>query len=206
MQKQIFLMANPKKNNNKNASTSKKKEKGKGFFKSLIAFFKDTRVHKTFGLFLCLFSIFLLISFISYFFTWENDNSFLSSNFYEFFTAKKPVSNWMGRFCALLSDIFINRWFGMASFIFLLLFFITGFKLFLKITLLPLGKLYRHALFWIIWLSTTLGFIFYGRTISYLGGAFGKETSAMLIDLMGQFGLGLLLFFSLAVFSFFSYN
>jgi len=199
-------MAASKKNNTKSSSTPKKKEKGKGFFKSLMAFFKDTRVHKTFGLFLCLFSIFLLISFISYFFTWENDESFLSGSFYNFFTTNEPVSNWMGRFGALLSDIFIKRWFGVASFIFLLLFFITGFKLFLKINLLPLGKTFRHALFWILWLSTTLGFVLYGRTISYLGGVFGSQTSSLLMELMGRFGLGLLLFFSLAVFSFFSYN
>jgi len=202
-------MAAAKNNKTKNSTPSTKKVKKKGFFRSLITFFKDTRVHKTFGLFLCLFSIFLLVSFISYFFTGKDDESFLYSSFSEFLFYKGLVFNWMGRFGAFFSDLFIKKWFGVASFAFILLFFITGLRVFLKIRLLPLGKTYRHTLFWILWLSTTLGFIFY-NSLSFpqniLGGVFGHQISSWLVELMGKLGIGLLLFFTLTVFSFFSYN
>ena len=200
-------MASAKNGKTKNSTPVKKKEKKQGFIKSLIAFFKDTRVHKVSGLFLCLFSIFLLISFISYFFTGKQDESFLYSTFSDFFFKNAIVSNWMGRFGAFLSDLFINRWFGVASFAFILLFFITGLRVFLNIRLLPLRKTYGHALFWVLWLSTTLGFILnYSQSLGFLGGVFGHQTSSWLVELMGKLGLGLLLFFSLTVFTFFAYN
>jgi len=199
-------MAEPKKTKKTNGAT--KKTKGKGFFKALIAFFKDTRVHKVAGLFLCLFTVFLLLSFISYFFTWEADNDFIkSSSAYDFFFTDQSINNWMGRFGALFSDIFIDRWFGVASFALLLLFFVTGVKMFLSYSLLPLGKTFRHVLFWLLWVSVTLGFLFYNNsTLNYLGGVFGHQTAGWLMELLGKIGLGLILFFILAVFAVFSYK
>ncbi len=198
-------MAASKKTKTQNKSTPKKKSK-KNFIKSLISFFKDARVHKTLGLFLCLFSVFLLISFISYFFTYKTDQSFIEScSFRSFLFDEYEINNWMGRLGAFFSHIFIKSWFGLASFIFILLFFITGLKIFININLLPLQKTYKHALFWIVWTSVTLGLIFGNDTFGF-GGVFGYQTSSWLVELMSNFGLGLLLFFSLFVFLFFSYN
>jgi len=186
--------------------SSSKKSSVKGFFKSLISFFKDKRVHKTFGLFLSLFSVFLFVSFISYFFTYKDDQSFIEScTLRSFFFDEYPVNNWMGRTGAFFSNLFIKKWFGLASFTFILLFFVTGVKIFLDYTLLPLKKTYKHALFWIIWSSTLLGLIFGNDSFGF-GGVFGFHTSSWFVELISIFGLGLLLFFSLTVFLFFSYN
>jgi len=168
-------MAVAKKEKTKNPAPAKKKEKKKGFFKSLISFFKDTRVHKTFGLFLCLFSVFLLVSFISYFFSGKQDDSLPYDNLYNLFFGKDIAFNWMGKVGAFFSDMFIKRWLGVASLGFILLFFVTGLRLFLNFRLLPLRKTFSHSLFWVLWLSTTFGFIFYYSLTfpqNILGGVF----------------------------------
>jgi len=184
--------------------TKNPKKKKQSFFKKMVAFFKDPRVHKTFGLFLCLFSLFLFVSFISYFSTWKADESIVDkAKWYNILFSDEPVNNWMGRLGAYFAHIFLKKWFGIASFGILFLFFINGLKLFINVSLLPLLKTFKHTLFWIIWLSTTLAFL---NIQDFLGGAFGIHTSLMFVKMMGKLGLAILLFFSLAAFLFFSYD
>lgn len=194
----------------KNAKNGKEKapsRKNKGFFASLKAFLKDSRVHKAFGLFLSLFSVFLLVSFISFFFSFKDDEAEIKSSTYEFLFGQGTYKNLMGRFGAYFSDLFIARWFGVAAFAFILLFFVSGIRIFLNYSLLPIGKMFRHAIFWIIWVSTTLGLIFIQyANLNFLGGGFGYFTAKWLSILIGEPGLGLLLFFTLTVFLFFSYD
>jgi len=162
-----------------------------------------------FELFLCLFSVFLLVSFISYFFSGKQDDSLPYDNLYNLFFGKDIAFNWMGKVGAFFSDMFIKRWLGVASLGFILLFFVTGLRLFLNFRLLPLRKTFSHSLFWVLWLSTTFGFIFYYSLTfpqNILGGVFGQQISSWLIEMMGKFGLTLVLFFSLTVFAFFAYN
>ncbi len=54
---------------------SGKKNSFSRFFQSVVLFFEDKRLHAIVGSFLILFSIFLLVSFVSYFYNWETDFS-----------------------------------------------------------------------------------------------------------------------------------
>src|SRR5215217_4836114 len=107
---------------------------------------QDGRVIKIAGLFFLLLSIYFLAAFTSYLFTWEQDQSYVSatnggwSNLFktseelaERGIADPLVDNWLGKFGALLSNQFIYEWFGVASFVFVFVFFIVGYRMLFKV-------------------------------------------------------------------------
>jgi len=161
---------------------------------------------QVFGLALMLFSIFLLIAFVSYLFTWKIDQSKVELPLVEFlFDAEVEVENWLGKIGAITSHLFIYRWFGIASFAFVYLFFLFGFKVLFKISLLPLKKSLKVSFFALIWSSIFLAF-FFSDQLYYLGGAFGFEVDQYLQGIFGTVGMGLLIFFALTVFLIISFN
>jgi S-DNA-T family DNA segregation ATPase FtsK/SpoIIIE len=98
---------------------------------------QDGRAIKIAGLFFLLMSLFFLIAFTSYLFTWQQDQSYVSAangGWHNLFTSQAelklkgidPVENWLGKFGALLSNQFIFEWFGIASFFFVFVFFVIG--------------------------------------------------------------------------------
>jgi S-DNA-T family DNA segregation ATPase FtsK/SpoIIIE len=150
------------------------------------------------GLFLVLFSIVLFFSFTSYFFTWQAD---------DYMKQGDQASNWIGASGRAISKLFIERWFGIASYAFVLLSFIYGVKMLLGNTLLPLWKTTRLSILAMIWLSLTFGF-FWGTNpgLSILGGEFGALYSGWLNGAIGKIGTGLLLLFVLLSFLIINYN
>jgi S-DNA-T family DNA segregation ATPase FtsK/SpoIIIE len=145
------------------------------------------------GTLLLLLSVYLFISFVSYLFTWKQDqNLILDTGFFEFIfgDTSTEVSNWLGKFGAWVSHLFIYSWFGIASFAFSLLFFISGIRLLLNIRLLPLRKTYVVALVGILWTSIFLGL--FSANVNYLGGVFGNTMHAWLSSAFGEFGAFLL--------------
>ena len=107
--------------------------------------FQDGRFIKIVGLFFVILSLYFLIAFTSYLFTWEDDHSYVIdanggwSNLFK--TAEELkldqitpiVQNWLGKFGALLSHQFIYEWFGLASFLFIFVFFVIGYRLLFKV-------------------------------------------------------------------------
>ncbi|MGC9342947.1 MAG: DNA translocase FtsK 4TM domain-containing protein, partial [Bacteroidales bacterium] len=93
---------------------AKKKKANNGFLKSFIRFFRDERFRITFGTFLILFAIYMLLAFISYFFTWKADQDFRWAAVFS--GPDITVENHAGKIGAWLSAQFLNRWFGLASF------------------------------------------------------------------------------------------
>ena len=171
------------------------------------AFIKDERFHKVLGLFFLVSSVYLLIAFISYFLTWELDDSNFSRSATAFLLDNSaPTSNWMGRIGALISFVFIKQWFGVASFVFILVFLVTGLKLFLNIKLLPIGLTYKYSFFGIIWFSIAFGFFFKSPEYLILGGTFGYQLNIWLTGILGEIGTALLLFFALFSFLIIAFN
>ncbi|HPE54783.1 MAG TPA: DNA translocase FtsK 4TM domain-containing protein [Bacteroidales bacterium] len=179
--------ANSLKNSKKTSGSAASKRSRKNPFKPVIAFLKSEKFRKVAGLFFVMFSVVLFFAFISYFFTWQADH------------AVKPgedARNWIGKAGRAISMIFIERWFGIGSFAFVLLFFMFGVKWLMKVTLLPLWKTTRLALLFMLWFSLSLGFLFGGSdNFSVLGGEFGKVYSDILSEYLGRIGAGLLLLF-----------
>ncbi len=166
----------------------------------------NERLHKLTGAFL-LFIItpYLTVAFASYFFTWQTDQDKVLGPLSTLLMGDIHVDNILGKFGALVSHIFIHDWFGATSFFFPLISFIVGLRLLMEIKILPLAKTFRFGLFFMLFGSIALGFIF-RDSLFYLGGVFGFETSSWLNSVVGAIGTGLLLVFVFLCFLIISFN
>ncbi len=152
------------------------------------------------GTILLLLSIYLFIAFISYLFTWKQDqNLIIDKGFFEFIfgDTSAEVSNWLGKFGAWISHLFIYSWFGVASFAFSMLCFITGMRLLVNIRLLPLRQTYIVTFIGILWTSIFFGL--FSSDIHYLGGVFGHSMHIWLSSVLGEFGAVLLVLVTLFI-------
>jgi S-DNA-T family DNA segregation ATPase FtsK/SpoIIIE len=179
--------------------------------------FQNDRALKIFGLFLLIMSLFFLVAFTSYLFTWKEDQSYIYganggiSNLAIKKTLKEisdaadstpVVQNWLGKVGAYISNLFIYEWFGIASFIFVFVFFVIGYRLLFKIRLYPIRRTVAYSIFLIVFISVTLGFFhaFVSEAPHFLEGNFGFWSNKLLDAQIGQTGtLGLLVFAALTV-------
>ncbi|WP_297797600.1 DNA translocase FtsK [uncultured Eudoraea sp.] len=145
------------------------------------------------GSLLVLLSIALFFSFISYYFSWQDDQSVLT----EFGDRNEQATNLLNKFGASVSHFFMYRGFGVASFIFPVLLCITGLYLFLSLEKKGLLGKWIWGLVFIIWTSITLGFFAIDRPL--LGGLIGYEMNDFLQDYTGKIGVLLILLFGLTV-------
>jgi len=177
---------------------------------------ENGRAVKIAGLFSLLLSVYFLIAFTSYLFTWQEDQSYISSTnggwhnlatgvtMREISDANTPLAaqNWLGKFGALLSNQFIYEWFGVASFLFIFVFFVLGYRLLFKVRLFSMPKTLAYSLFAIVFLSTAIGY-FHAFIIDYphfLEGGFGYWSNKLLAAQIGPAGTGgLLIFLALTV-------
>lgn len=143
------------------------------------------------GSFLVILGILLCIAFISFFFTGEADQSSLSN----FTSREAETQNWLSKSGAWLSDLFIQRGFGVASFIFSGLIFLSGVYVLMDIAKAKLRKHWFWGILVIIWLSVLFGF--FGNKNDILGGTIGFEINIFLQDYIGKIGTSLLLLFGL---------
>ncbi len=185
--------------------TSKKKKKS--IFSQLSFKFdrKDERIWKVLGLLFVLASIYLLIAFTSYLFTWEADqDEVLNQSWNILFDTEAKMSNWLGRLGAIVSHQFFYMWFGVASYIVVFLCFIVGVSWMLNRPLKRFYKVFRFSFFLLLWTSLLLAFLFTVPGIitqSYFpwGGAFGEAASNWLGAFLGQIGMILFLLFTIGV-------
>ena len=177
--------------------------------------FNDGRLSKIIGLFFLIVSIYFMVAFTSYLFTWKDDQSYVMdanggwSNLLktqlELTKAglnQSVVQNWLGKFGALLSHQFIYEWFGVASFLFIGIFFIIGYRMLFKIKVLSIPKTLAYSFFLLLFISISLAF-FHAFIIDYphyLEGEFGFWTNRLLQVQIGNAGIaGLLAFAGLSV-------
>jgi S-DNA-T family DNA segregation ATPase FtsK/SpoIIIE len=175
----------------------------------VVKFLEDERTFKISGLFLLLVSAFLLIAFTSYFFTWKQDQSLVEGSWFDLLRfSDKKVDNWLGKMGAIASHQFMHTWFGLASFAFVLLAFLTGFKILFKADLMPLKRTIRYSIFSLLYLPPALSFIVnQHEELLYLGGGIGYQMNMWLNLSLGAIGTGFLmafvgLSFAVAVFNF----
>ncbi|RZK48854.1 MAG: DNA translocase FtsK [Pedobacter sp.] len=175
----------------------------------------DGRFLKIVGLLFLIISVYFFISFFSYLFTWQEDQSYVSdanggwSNLFKSELellesgVKDPiVENWLGKFGALLAHQFIYKWFGVSSFLFIFIFFILGYRLLFKVRIFSIEKTFGYSLFFILFISLTLGFLhsFLSPAPHFLEGQFGFWANKLLTVQIGQAGVaGLVLFLGLSI-------
>ncbi|GAA4300108.1 DNA translocase FtsK [Aestuariibaculum suncheonense] len=122
-------------------------------------------------------------------FTGEADQSTLS----DFASRDVQPKNWLSKTGAWLSDLFIQRGFGVASFIFAGLVCLSGVYILTDSNRTKLRKHWFWGILIIIWLSVFFGF--FGTKIDILGGTVGYEINTYLQDFIGKIGVSLLLLF-----------
>ncbi len=190
--------------NSKQNSTEKKSSSGNPlkkvstFFSDLIA---NEKLNKSIGVFILVFSAFLILAFSSYLFTWQVDQNIISNHWND---PSVQAENWAGKLGAYFAHQFIFNGFGVASFLFILLSFILGFRILFKVKLLPLGKSFAYSIFSIIWISIFLSYFFHAMPI--LGGAFGFQSNLWLSSIIGNIGIFLFLALSLLLFLVINFN
>lgn len=157
--------------------------------------FAPSKQHKiTIGILLVLFSIALAVSFVSYFVNGKVDQSALG----DFANRNASVENWLGKFGAFVSDFFIYQGFGVASFLFVRLLFLTGAYLVLDLSIAKLKKTWFWDVFVIIILSILFGF--FSQSIPELGGVIGYEMNLFFQDYIGKVGTLLTLIFGVIIY------
>jgi len=156
---------------------------------------KITRQQKMLlGSLLVLFSIALLVAFISFFVYGAQDQSAVNA----LADRNEKVGNWLGKFGAVLADFFIYRGFGAASFLFVKLFFLTGSFLALDISLRKLKSIWFWDLFAIVIISILFGF--FATSLPELGGTIGYEMNQFSQDYIGKTGTLLVLIFGIVIY------
>lgn len=190
------------KNEYKNKAKNKVKNKPakkRRFFTFSLKFNPNPRLRKIIGLAFILFSAYQLIAFTSYLFTWAGDQDKVALGWGKLLFDKSiVVDNWLGKLGALISNTFIFNGFGITSFLFILLFFLVGFKIIFKISLIPLKKTFKYSLFFFLWLPVVLAYV--AGSMPILGGGYGFFLTAWLKTIVGTSGTALLLLFIGAAF------
>ncbi len=147
-----------------------------------------------FGTLLVLFSIALTLSFVSFFIYGQQDQSAV----HEIENRSIEVRNWLGKFGAYLSNVFVYEGFGVSAFIFARLFFLTGAYLILDLSVRKL----RSSWFWDSFLAIIVAIIFgfFATKLPELGGVIGFEMNDYLQDYLGKTGALLVLIFAIIIF------
>ena len=166
-------------------------------FSNVKEFFHDGRFRKISGLLLILISFYLLLAFTSYLFNWKFDDSAGKAWNELLFDRDIEVNNIMGRLGFAVSMLFIKQWFGLASYLFILIVFVIGSKLLFRKSILPVWKTINYSIFGLVWASVALGFLFPTAEFSP-GGIFGYESNIWLTGIFGRLGTSLILIFTLA--------
>lgn len=151
---------------------------------------ENRRTNLTTGALFILFSVYQFLSFISYFFTWKDDQSLVLKNgllSFMFSTPETEVANHLGKFGAWISHIFIYEWFGLGSFFFPLLFFCGGVFLLFRIQLTDIKRLIKRSVVAILISSLFFGFFTTQQSYPY-GGAVGYFFNVWLKSGFGNFG------------------
>lgn len=147
-----------------------------------------------FGSFLILFAIGLFISFVSYFFNWQADQSLMA----DALDRTESSNNWLNKFGAYISHSFIYKGFGISILSLPVMIFVTGIYLFLNLKLFKLRTLWFWGAYLILWFSLLLGFFASSNPI--LGGVVGFELNDFLQDYVGKLGVTLILIFMLIIY------
>lgn len=147
---------------------------------------RDERTWKITGAVFLLIAIFLCIAFISYFFTWKEDQDIAGSGFAALLTNENKANNLLGRLGAVLSHFFIFNGFGIASFLICTFFFVVGTNLLFNRKVFSIWRNLKYVTVGLLVLSVSMAFIFRGGFP--FGGEVGKLISNWFIGALGNFG------------------
>lgn len=189
-----------------NAKSSESLKKDKEPEVSVKTLVKDERTHKVLGMACLLISLYLLISFTSYLFTWKADQTQVSHRFSDvFFSGQGEVRNLLGRLGAYTSHLFFFKGVGIASFLFCYLFLILGVNFMAGRRVFSIWRNVRYLVFGLVYLSTAFAFVCRFSEFPW-GGNMGNLLTTWLNGFIGQLGTALLLIVAGLAFLVWKYN
>lgn len=180
-----------KRKKKKPVETKRKPKKARNYF------FRNEKFKFILGVLILLVAAYLLVAFVSFLFFGTSDQSKLGLKWTELvFNSEIKVENKAGKTGAFLSEMIINKGFGIASFVFIYLMIIVGLRI-LGRKKVSFVKAFVYSLILLVWVSVTLGLLFNspkpGSGI-YWGGQYGFVLSDWMSSMIGTVGLVLLLF------------
>ncbi len=146
------------------------------------------------GSFLFFLGVALLFSFVSYFFTWQADQTAIG----ELAEREVETKNWLKKFGTNVGHFFIYRGFGIAAFNIAFLITLSGVYYFFNFTKKQLRRFWIWGILVMIWVSVVLGF--FSEESSIISGVIGYEINDVLQDYLGFIGTTLILAFLLIVY------
>lgn len=163
------------------------------------------------GLLLMLMAIIMFLSFFSYFFTGQADQSIVES-LWSGHNSRVPrgkLENMLGFVGAVVSYLFIYKWFGIASFLFIPWIFNVGYKLVFHKSLFREWRFIKSSLFLLFWVSAFLGYIVLSleneSTWAFLCGEIGYDIAILLDSLLG-WATTILLVFTLIIYLMYTFG
>jgi S-DNA-T family DNA segregation ATPase FtsK/SpoIIIE len=167
---------------------------------------RDERTWKITGAFFILIALFLFISFISYFFTWKEDQDKVFRGAASIlFDNDIKVANLLGRLGAYLSHFFIYKGFGIASLFICTFFFVAGVNLLFSKKVFSVWRNLRYVIAGMLVISVSLAFVFSNGLFAY-GGAVGSMISNWLVSLVGNIGTAALLLIAFLAYIIWQFN
>ncbi|MEI9944516.1 MAG: DNA translocase FtsK [Chitinophagaceae bacterium] len=154
---------------------------------------RDERTWKIIGALSLLVAVYLFISFLSYFFTWKEDQKWVEQGASVLFDGDAKVNNLLGRLGAYISHFFVNKGFGVASLLICTFFFVVGVNLLFKRKVFSIWRNLKYVTVGLLVLSVSLAFVFGASGFSW-GGGVGNMISDWLVGIFGNIGTAALLF------------
>lgn len=180
---------------------------GGGRFDGIRNFFTNERTRFITGLVISILTLYVGLALISFFFTGGADQSKIENiPLSDLVRNRGAVENWTGVRGAFLSDLLMNRWFGISSFLILFFFGSVGAKL-MNLSRVSLLKRFLFSAAMLVWGSLFFAFVFirgYEDSFIYLGGQHGYYLSEIMMNNIGIPGTILLLvgmFLIIAIFT-----
>jgi len=171
------------------SKVKKSKTPKKPRFQKTKGFLENRLTQTIFGLFVMIFAVCLLASFISYLFNWQEDQSQLA----DFADKNVAVKNLLGKVGASLSEFFIYDGVGVVALYLPFLLFFSGFLIFMKKSLQKIRKSWGWGILGMLWFSISFGFL--ADKNALLSGVVGFELNNYLQQFLGKTGLALSLLF-----------
>ena len=167
---------------------------------------RDERTWKITGAAFILIALFLFISFISYFFTWSDDESQIRNQGLSIlFDKTVSVKNLLGVLGAATSYFFIKQGFGAASLLICTFFFVVGVNLLFSQKVFSVWRNLRYVIVGVLVICVSLAFVFGNSGFSY-GGGVGQMISDWLVRFLGNIGTAALLFVAFLAYIIWQFN
>lgn len=171
----------------------------------VVGLLKDERTWKIVGITFIVLSLFLFIAFLSYLFTWKEDQAIAQQGFSALLDNEKNALNWLGRLGAVVAHFFFFKAFGLASFLVCTFFFVVGVNLLFRQRVFSIWRNLKYVTAGVTVLSVTLAYVFRATEFSF-GGGVGNLLKAEMESLFGVVGTGAVLLLALAAYSIWQFN